>query len=72
MLLLLLMFYTITLICRRHVDPNGFPYLLRTLKCPKCKIWKHFQKGQVTACQNRPCMPEQAQVAVPNLGTLAS
>ena len=30
LLLLVIMFYTIAFVCRRHVDPNGFPYLLRT------------------------------------------
>ena len=31
LLLLLLMFYTIVFNCHHYVDPNGFPYLLRTL-----------------------------------------
>ena len=30
-LLLLIMFFTIFFVCRRHVHPNGFPCLLRTL-----------------------------------------
>ena len=31
LLLLLIMLYTIVFVCRHHVDPNWFPYLLRTL-----------------------------------------
>ena len=30
LLLLVIMFYTIAFVCRRHVDPNVFPYVLRT------------------------------------------
>ena len=40
MSLLLLMFFEIVFICRRHADPNGFPHLLRTLRrSPRQKLY---------------------------------
>ena len=37
-LLLLITFYTIVFICHRHVNPNGFPYLLRMLNIFKDEV----------------------------------